>query len=193
MIRAGIVLVLVGALVFTACSQSPGTDDQVVDEDLAASIETLTSTLNTLLLALDTGAPADTNHVTDSIEALKAENQELSNRVASLESMLLEISVLTDAGDNWQDIREAATPEMRHSVQLHAECRAGEWSHPGGTPVHNESGLDEVGHAVAAGIEESTWRGIAFGRLPNSQAAVIQLIDRTHDWPHCALEGLYTD
>ena len=42
------------------------------------------------------------------------------------ESTPLEISLPTDVGDDWQDIRDAATPEMRHSVQLHAECRAGE-------------------------------------------------------------------
>ena len=126
MIRASIVLVLVGALVFTACASSSGTDVQVVDEDLAVSIEGLADALDDLQLALAAAAPADVDRLTVSIEALKVKNGELSGRMATLERTLLELSIPPNTGDNWSDIRDTATPEMRRAVKLYAECRAGE-------------------------------------------------------------------
>ena len=102
MIRASIVLVLVGALVFTACASSSGTDDQVVDEDLAVSIEGLADALDDLQLALAAAAPADVDRLTVSIEALKVKNGELSGRMATLERTLLELSIPPSTGDNWE-------------------------------------------------------------------------------------------
>ena len=84
-------------------------------------------------------------------------------------------------------------PRLQSAVELYAACRAGEWSHPGGRPVIQESKLDAAGLAIAAALEEAVWRDMASGRMAFSQAAVVRLIDRTHDWPHCALEALYSE
>ena len=123
------------------------------------------------------------------LEDLTRQVEDLNLRTEALERALVE---RPDTGDDWQAVRDAATPQLRRSVDLYAACRAGEWSHPfgGGSVIQNEV-LDEAGLAVAAGLEEALWRDIATGRIPNSQSAVVRMIDRTHDWPHCAMEGLY--
>ena len=114
----------------------------------------------------------------------------MAQQTATLERAL---EAPPETGDDWLAIRDAAAPKLRWAVELYAACRAGEWSHPGGEPVIQDSGLDAAGLAIAAGLEEAAWRDIATGRMANSQAAVVRQIDGTHDWPHCALEGLYTD
>ena len=114
----------------------------------------------------------------------------LGQQMAALEQAQMEPP---DTGDDWRAVRDAASPGLRHAVELYAACRAGEWSHPGGEPVIQDSGLDAAGLAIAAGLEEAVWRDMATRRMANSQAAVVRLIDRTHNWPHCALEGLYSD
>ena len=125
------------------------------------------------------------------LESLSRQLEDVELQMAALEQAFVKP---IGAGDDWEAVRDATTPEMRVTVKLYAECRAGEWSRPGGHPVIQGSGLDEAGRAVAAGLEEAAWREMAAGRMSNSQSSVVKLIDRTHSWPHyCAMEGLYSD
>ena len=92
----------------------------------------------------------------------------LGQQMAALEQAQMEPP---DTGDDWRAVRDAASPGLRHAVELYAACRAGEWSHPGGEPVLQDSGLDAAGLAIAAGLEEAVWRDMATRRMANSQAA----------------------
>ena len=133
---------------------------------------------------------ADVEGLESALEDLRGQLEDLALQTAALER---DREDTPDTGDDWRAVRDAASPQLQLAVELYAACRAGEWSHPGGDPVIQDSGLDAAGLAIAAGLEEAVWRDIATGRMANSQADVVRLIDRTHPWPHCALEDLYSE
>jgi hypothetical protein len=111
------------------------------------------------------------------LKDLRLKLEDLEQRTSAAEQVLVSPP---DVGDDWRTVRDAAAPELRRAIKVYAGCRAGEWSHPGGEPVDQGSGLDAAGRAVAAGLEEAVGRDIATGRMANSQAAVVRPIDLTH-------------
>ena len=92
------------------------------------------------------------------LEGLRGQLEDLAQQTAALERAL---EAPPDTGDDWRLVRDAASPQLRHAVKVYADCRAGEWSHPGGDPVVQDSVLDAAGLAIAAGLEEAVWRDMA--------------------------------
>ena len=148
-----------------------------------------------VVVEVDVPAQIEAAIIEDLLRALQSatvESLTLSRRLAAVERALLGVPT-PNVGDGWRGVRDASTPEMRRAVEVYAACRTREWSTPGGDPVDAER-TDSVGtlaRQIAAGLQEVVWRDVAAGRLANSPAAIVRLIDRSRPNPHCAIEGIY--